>query len=87
MKSKENIVFLGMMGSGKTSLGAMISRKLKLNFFDTDNCIEKELGMKIQKIFELKGEKYFREIEEKITLDILKKKKNSNFFRWWNVFK
>ena len=75
MKSKENIVFLGMMGSGKTSLGAMISKKLRLNFFDTDDCIEKESGMKIWKIFELKGEKYFREIEEKITLDILTKKK------------
>ena len=74
MNSKENIVFLGMMGSGKTSIGRLISKKLKLNFFDIDECIENELGMKISNIFENKGEKFFREFEEKITLNILEKK-------------
>ena len=75
MKSKENIVFLGMMGSGKSSIGYLFSKKLNLNFFDIDKIIELETGMKIPKIFEIKGEKFFREIEEKITLKILKKKK------------
>ena len=75
MKSSKNIVFLGMMGSGKTSIGFLISRKLKLDFFDIDNHIENNLGMKISKIFKEKGEKFFREYEEKITLNILKKKK------------
>ena len=51
MKSGKNIVFLGMMGSGKTSIGFLISRKLKLEFFDIDNHIENNLGMKISKIF------------------------------------
>ncbi|RPG94658.1 MAG: shikimate kinase [Candidatus Pelagibacter sp. TMED286] len=74
MKSKENIVFLGMMGSGKTSLGVLISKKLGLDFFDTDQLIENELRMKISKIFKDKGEIFFRKIEEKITLDILKEK-------------
>ena len=74
MKSKGNIVFLGMMGSGKTSIGKLVSKKLKLNFFDTDNEIENEVGMKISKIFKEKGERYFREIEEKITSNILEKK-------------
>ena len=74
MKSSKNIVFLGMMGSGKTSIGFLISRKLKLDFFDIDNHIENNLGMKISKIFKEKGEKFFREYEEKITLNILKKK-------------
>ena len=73
MKSNENIVFLGMMGSGKTSMGLLISKKLNLNFFDTDQNIEKETGMKISRIFETKGEKFFRNCEEKITLKILKK--------------
>ena len=73
MKSSKNIVFLGMMGSGKTSIGFLISRKLKLDFFDIDNHIENNLGMKISKIFKDKGEKFFREYEEKITLNILKK--------------
>ena len=75
MKSSKNIVFLGMMGSGKTSIGFLISKKLNLKFFDIDNHIENNLGMKISKIFKNKGEKFFREYEEKITLNILKKKK------------
>ncbi len=74
MKSKKNIVFLGMMGSGKSSIGLLVSKKLKLNFFDTDQEIEEELGMSILQIFEKKGEKFFREVEEKITLKLLKKK-------------
>ncbi len=73
MKSKENLVFLGMMGSGKTSIGLIISRKLKLDFIDIDQEIEKEQGVKISKIFETKGENYFRKIEENITLKSLKK--------------
>ena len=72
MKLKENLVFLGMMGSGKTSIGSMISEKLKLDFIDIDKEIENELGLSIKKIFEMKGENYFRKFEEKITLQKLK---------------
>ena len=59
MKSKENLVFLGMMGSGKSSIGFLVAKKLKLNFIDTDVEIEKELGTSIKKIFETKGESFF----------------------------
>jgi shikimate kinase len=72
MKSKKNIVFLGMMGSGKTSIGRSVSKKLNLDFFDIDEHIEAKLGMKISKIFEYKGEPYFRKLEEKISLKVLK---------------
>jgi len=72
MKSKENLVFLGMMGSGKSSIGFLIAKKLKLNFIDIDNEIEKKLGITINKIFEDKGENFFRKVEEKITLKKLK---------------
>ena len=72
MKSKENLVFVGMMGSGKSSIGMLIAKKLKLNFIDIDKEIEKELGTSIKKIFETKGESFFRKIEEKITLKKLK---------------
>ena len=75
MKSKENIVFLGMMGSGKTTIGKLVSKKLNLNFIDTDDEIENRLNMKISKIFFEKGENFFREFEEKLTLELLKKKK------------
>ena len=74
MKSKGNIVFLGMMGSGKSSIGKIISKKLKLDFYDVDNIIEEHLKMKISEIFSKKGEFFFRKIEEKITMDTLKKK-------------
>ena len=74
MNPKGNIVFLGMMGSGKSSIGKIISSKLKLNFYDVDNIIEKHLKMKISEIFLKKGEDFFRKTEEKITIDTLKKK-------------
>ena len=74
MKSKENIVFLGMMGSGKTILGSLISKKLKKDFFDTDKIIEEELKSSVLEIFKNKGEGFFRETEEKIALKILKYK-------------
>ena len=76
MKSKENIVFLGMMGSGKSSIGSLVAKKLKLNFVDIDREIETQTKMSIKKIFEDKGENYFRKIEEKITLKALRKNKN-----------
>ena len=72
METKENLVFLGMMGSGKSSIGLQIAKKLKLTFVDIDKEIEKELGMSIKKIFETKGENFFRKFEEKITLKKLK---------------
>tara|TARA_B100001121_G_C18292677_1_gene436043 strand:- start:33 stop:545 length:513 start_codon:yes stop_codon:yes gene_type:complete len=76
MNSKENLVFLGMMGSGKSSIGSMVSKKLNIKFIDVDNEIEKKVGLKIFKIFEKKGEKYFRHIEEIESLRILKNKKS-----------
>ena len=72
MKSEKNLVFLGMMGSGKSTIGNLVSKKLRLNFFDTDNEIENNQKMKIPEIFKEKGELYFRNIEEKITMRKLK---------------
>ena len=72
MKLKKNLVFLGMMGSGKSSIGSLVAKKFKLNFVDIDKEIEKNLNTTIRKIFETKGEEYFRKIEEKTTLKKLK---------------
>ena len=72
MNSNKNLVFLGMMGSGKSSIGNMVSKKLNLKFIDIDNLIEAEAGSSISSIFEEKGENYFRNMEEKITLQNLK---------------
>lgn len=75
MNSNKNLVFLGMMGSGKSSIGNLVSKKLDLPFIDIDNLIVENAGMSISKIFEKKGEVYFRNLEEKITLKTLKKVK------------
>ena len=74
MKLIKNLVFLGMMGSGKTSIGKLVSKKLKVNFFDIDHIIENKTKTTISKIFSTKGEIFFRQLEEKVTLNILKKK-------------
>ena len=74
MKSNNNLVLLGMMGSGKSTIGLSLSKRLNTNFFDIDKIIEREHNMKVNEIFEKKGEKFFRSLEEKITLSVLKSK-------------
>ena len=76
MNSKKNLVFLGMMGSGKSTIGYLVAKKLNLKFIDIDKTIEDDLEMKISNIFEKKGENYFRNFEEKNTLKVLKKQTN-----------
>ncbi len=68
---KKKIVLIGMMGSGKSTVGKILSKTLKLDFIDTDILIEKKCGIKIKKIFEKFGEKYFRKKEEEIVLKTL----------------
>ena len=75
MNSNKNLVFLGMMGSGKSSIGAMVSKKLNIPFIDIDNLIEEHAGMTVSEIFKANGESYFRNLEEKITIKSLKHKK------------
>ena len=74
MKLDKSLVLIGMMGSGKTTIGRQISKKLKIKFVDTDHEIEKKEKMSIREIFNKKGERYFRNIEEKITLDLINQK-------------
>jgi len=71
MKLKKNLVLLGMMGSGKSTVGRLISKKLRQKLVDIDNIIEEETNMKINEIFLKKGEIFFRDLEEKITLKFL----------------
>ena len=76
MNLNKNIVLLGMMGSGKSTIGYLLSKNINFNFLDVDNFIEKEEGLKIYDIFQKKGESYFRNLEEKITLKLLTNNKN-----------
>ena len=71
MKSKKNLILIGMMGSGKSTIGSLISKKLNIKFIDIDNVLENDSKMKIAEIFEKKGENFFRNLEEKITLKSL----------------
>ena len=71
---KKNLVLLGMMGVGKTTLAKIVAKKQKMEFVDIDKNIEKKNSMKITEIFEKKGETFFRKEEEKEVLKSLKKK-------------
>ena len=61
-----------MMGVGKSTIGRLIAKRLKIKFIDVDKIIEKKEKKTIKRIFEDNGEKYFRKLEEKTTLKILK---------------
>ena len=74
MKSTQPIVLIGMMGSGKTSIGKLVAQELNFTFIDTDFEIEKRFNLSIKEIFDNYGEEYFRKIE----FDIFKLLKNRN---------
>jgi len=76
MKSKKNLILIGMMGSGKSTIGSLLSKKLNIKFIDIDNVLENDSKMKIAEIFEKKGENFFRNLEEKITLKVLNSTNN-----------
>lgn len=61
-----NIILLGFMGSGKTTVGRFLATKFNMDFVDLDDWIEKEAKMTINEIFAKFGEPYFRELEKKI---------------------
>ena len=71
---KKNLVLLGMMAVGKTTLGKIVAKKQELEFIDIDESIEKKNSMTVKEIFKKKGEKFFRMEEEKEVLKSLEKK-------------
>ena len=71
-RMKKNLVLIGMMGCGKSTIGKIVSKKSDLKFIDTDELIENQERMKIKEIFKKKGESYFRQVEEKIVAKVLK---------------
>jgi shikimate kinase len=74
MKKKLNIILTGFMGTGKSTVGKIISERLNLNYVDIDDLIEKTVGMKISEIFNRFGEERFRDIETEMVKLITKKK-------------
>ena len=69
--SQSTIAIIGHMGSGKSTIGRILSKKLNWNFYDSDKEIEKKEKLKINDIFEHKGEIYFRRIEKNILQKLL----------------
>ena len=68
-----NIFIVGPMGSGKSTVGKLISDELFLNFFDTDDEIEARTGASIDWIFDLEGEEGFRKRESEMLQEMVKK--------------
>lgn len=69
----KNIILIGFMGSGKSSVSNHLSYLLKLNEIDTDKYIETQEKMSIPEIFSQKGEEYFRDLETKLLTDLQNK--------------
>jgi shikimate kinase len=63
MSKGRNLYLIGMMGSGKTTVGRLLSQHLNYQFFDTDVLIEQVKGQSIKDIFASSGEDYFRQLE------------------------
>ena len=68
------IFLIGLMGSGKTTIGRLLAKELGFDFVDTDRFIEMQQGMTIAEIFAQHGEAAFREMEHQLLLDL----QNSN---------
>lgn len=60
---RNNIVFIGFMGSGKTSVGRLVAQRLGFQFVDTDAVVVERTGMQISEIFARHGEPWFRDHE------------------------
>lgn len=67
----QKIIILGYMGSGKTTIAKLLSEKINLKALDLDKIIEERLNLSVKKIFETKGEIYFRKVEHQIFSELI----------------
>ena len=67
-----SIVVIGAPGAGKSTVGAMVARRLGLRFVDADDVIERRAGKPISEIFVDEGEAHFRQLEREVTLELLR---------------
>jgi len=73
MAEKRNIFLIGPMGAGKSTIGKQLARRLNMDFYDSDDEIEKSTGANISWVFDVEGEKKFRVREEKVINTLVKK--------------
>jgi len=70
MKRPGNLYLVGMMGAGKTTVGRLLARRLKLRFVDCDHEIEGRCGVKVPLIFDIEGEAGFRARETQVLAEL-----------------
>lgn len=73
MNHTKNLVLVGMMGSGKSTIGLRIAQALKMPFYDVDKEIEKKAHCSISEIFQQEGETAFRDLEHEIIQDLIQR--------------
>ncbi|WP_122820523.1 3-dehydroquinate synthase [Varibaculum vaginae] len=72
MSVQKQIVFIGLPGSGKTSVGRLVAGRLGRSFSDADQEISRQVGMNIPEIFSAHGEEYFRDLEVEVITKLLR---------------
>lgn len=72
----DNIILIGFMGCGKSTVGIKLSYRMRRSMLDTDKLIEKEEGRTISEIFAADGEVYFRDLETRCLENLIKTEKN-----------
>lgn len=72
MKKSNNIILIGPMGAGKTTVGRELAKRLELRFYDSDQEIERRTGATVALIFEIEGEKGFRRRETDMIKELTK---------------
>lgn len=70
MKRAGNLYLVGLMGAGKTTVGRLLARRLKLRFLDSDHEIERRCGVKVPVIFDIEGEAGFRSRESQAIAEL-----------------
>lgn len=65
-RMKKNIILVGLMGAGKSTIGRNLAKQLNKEFYDSDRVIEERTGVDIATIFEIEGEQGFRDREEQV---------------------
>ena len=71
LKQVKNIFLIGLMGSGKTTIGKLLSKNLNKDFYDSDHVVEEKTGVKVPLIFEYEGELGFKKREESVLKDLV----------------
>src|SRR4029434_6176247 len=69
--ASQNIILIGLMGAGKTSVGKLLAKRLRKAFFDSDQEIERTTGVRIPVIFEIEGEAGFRTRESRMLAELV----------------